>query len=152
MKREEAIDIIRSVNRTCRGPKLFPPERTEALMARIREASTKKLSGLLKEIFAARREVGLPIEFREEMSKEDLKLARIGGHEPPPSIHELSQSDILAWCVRTARANEADVGRPCGNDFNEIVLSHPFDGQERAYKCPKCGVEGVFRSPIFEVD
>ena len=39
----------------------------------------------------------------------------------------------------------------CGFDFNQVVLSFPFDGQERDYECPKCEVKGTFRSPVIEV-
>ena len=49
-----------------------------------------------------------------------------------------------------ARAADAAARRGCGYDFNQIILLHHFDGQEHPYRCPQCGVEGTFRSPLFE--
>ena len=38
---------------------------------------------------------------------------------------------------------------PCGYDFNKVILSYPFDGEEHEVFCPKCGVKTSFRSPTF---
>lgn len=48
-----------------------------------------------------------------------------------------------------ARALDAKSRNGCGYDFNKIVAAGPLDGQEYAYKCPKCGVEGVYGAPLF---
>lgn len=37
----------------------------------------------------------------------------------------------------------------CGADFNNIIVGGTWDGEEHAYKCPKCGVEGTYRAPDF---
>jgi hypothetical protein len=42
---------------------------------------------------------------------------------------------------------------PCGFDYVDLIESskHPLDGSELAYRCPKCGVEGVMRPARFNV-
>ena len=40
-------------------------------------------------------------------------------------------------------------GPGCGYDFNEVVIAGPLDGEEHDYKCPKCGVQGSYRPPLF---
>lgn len=42
--------------------------------------------------------------------------------------------------------------KPCGYDFNETILAAPFDGEIHKYKCPKCGLVGVYRAPQFEAE
>lgn len=41
------------------------------------------------------------------------------------------------------------VSSRCGYNFNEIIISNPWDGAIYEYKCPQCGVQGEFRSPKF---
>lgn len=38
----------------------------------------------------------------------------------------------------------------CGADFNDVILAHPLDGQERTVACPKCGQPISYRAPLFE--
>lgn len=52
--------------------------------------------------------------------------------------------------VAEARALDANLRSGCGYDFNEIVITGPWDGQEHAYVCPQCGVEGTYLTPRFE--
>ncbi len=40
----------------------------------------------------------------------------------------------------------------CGNDFNNVIISNPLDGKERSYKCPKCGIEGIYTAPQFTIE
>lgn len=53
---------------------------------------------------------------------------------------------------REAAAHDAASRIDCGADFNDLILSNPLDGQERAYRCPKCGVTGTYQSPLFIID
>jgi hypothetical protein len=48
-----------------------------------------------------------------------------------------------------AKALDIDTRRPCDYDFNEIVLANPLDGLEHDYQCPRCGVVGTYRAPMF---
>lgn len=50
--------------------------------------------------------------------------------------------------VREIARREARAG--CGYDFNETVIAGPFDGEEHEYKCPNCGLTGVYRAPHFD--
>lgn len=50
-----------------------------------------------------------------------------------------------------ARALDAALRTPCGYDFAGVVMAYPFDGEERAYECPKCGATGTIRSPVYTV-
>lgn len=39
----------------------------------------------------------------------------------------------------------------CGYDFNNVVVSYPFDGQEHIVNCPNCKQQISFRSPYFKL-
>jgi len=59
---------------------------------------------------------------------------------------------LLNASLHKAAERLANVGRKgCGGDFNNVIALGPLDGEERAYKCPKCGVEGTYRAPNFGV-
>lgn len=36
----------------------------------------------------------------------------------------------------------------CGQDFNSIISTYPFDGLPRDVACPKCGTMQHFQSPL----
>lgn len=36
----------------------------------------------------------------------------------------------------------------CGQDFNAVISTYPFDGQSRDVVCPKCGAPQHFQSPV----
>jgi hypothetical protein len=38
--------------------------------------------------------------------------------------------------------------RKCGADFNDVIVQHPYDGNEHTVTCD-CGTEISFRSPVF---
>jgi len=50
-----------------------------------------------------------------------------------------------------ARALDAASRKVCGQDWNEIVLSHPFDGKSHETPCPKCGTLVRWTAPVFQV-
>lgn len=52
---------------------------------------------------------------------------------------------VLPASVSFCRAGPG--GSPA--DFNDVLVSNPFDGQEREHKCG-CGVVVTYRSPRFE--
>jgi hypothetical protein len=56
--------------------------------------------------------------------------------------------------LREGRRDEASAmdaaGRShCGADFNDVVVSGPWDGQPHTYACPRCGVAGKYVAPSF---
>lgn len=61
------------------------------------------------------------------------------------AIPLLLKADMSAAAERLAATSR----KGCGADFNNIIVAGPLDGEEHAYKCPKCGVEGSYRSPSF---
>ncbi len=39
----------------------------------------------------------------------------------------------------------------CGQDINAVIVKMPFDGEEYAINCPKCGLEISLRTPRFNL-
>jgi hypothetical protein len=37
----------------------------------------------------------------------------------------------------------------CGQDFNDVIVAGPFDGQMHDYTCPSCGAKGRYGAPAF---
>jgi len=142
----EAIAEIRRIGRTCRGPKLLTAEQQRPLLAQL----ATDLPGLIPRIASYRRMLRLAPEFREELAAETLENAQ-AQETAVPTIHAQTQEVIQSWAIRTIRASAADQGAACGYDFNEVVLCYPFDGQEREYRCPRCGLRGTFRSPHYDI-
>jgi len=131
---EEAEALVRSQARTCRGQPVVPVSIQTLYFGKIVAGIAPQ--ELFEEYIGAvgstpdLGELGAPLRA--------FALARLvtrGG----------SHRDAL---IDALRAHQCDVGRPCGFDFNGIVLAVPFDGQERSYECPRCGVTGTFRSPL----
>ncbi len=95
------------------------------------------------------------------MAKKKLKVdpeheaqVRAVGHTcrgPLPDEDRAEVNNLLA-AGDTVEAQKVDkAGRAgCGYDFNETILSNPLDGEEHDYECPRCGVTGVYRAPLFE--
>jgi hypothetical protein len=48
-----------------------------------------------------------------------------------------------------ARALDATSRQRCGQDWNEVILSHPFDGKSHETSCPKCGTVVRWTAPVF---
>jgi hypothetical protein len=48
-----------------------------------------------------------------------------------------------------ARALDAASRQGCGQDWNEVILQHPFDGKAHETPCPKCGVLVRWTAPVF---
>lgn len=152
MTREDAVQDIRAIRRTCKGPKLLSLAEQEPYLAQIRAATPATAPGLVEPIVALRRRLRLPGVSVEELDPEELKLLQLKGQPGPPSIVTKGADGLLSWALESVRANAGDAGKPCGYDFNETVLQHPFDGAEHVYRCPRCGVEGTFRSPRYELE
>ncbi len=129
MTRAEAEAEVRSVTRRCKGPLLLSADAQQPYLERIAAATWGDVPSILSDIVALRAALGLPAV-------------------PPPE----DPGKVLGFALETVRAHESDLGRPCGADFNEVVLAHPLDGEERASVCPQCGAAREFRSPLFETE
>jgi hypothetical protein len=144
MTRAEAEADVRQFNRRCKGPLLIPTDKQKELFAFIAMMKMDQLPELVPMIVAERRAMRLPPEMLDELDDgippRGLRLA---------ADHAIG--DVMDWAIRSIRAREQDRNKPCGLDFNDTIIAHPFDGQLRAYICPRCGTTGEFRSPTYEV-
>ena len=57
---------------------------------------------------------------------------------------------LLAGLVEEAKRIDRISRRPCGHDFNEIILAGALDGERHEYRCPSCKADGVYIAPFFE--
>lgn len=124
ISRPEAEAYIRVVERRCLGKPVVPADVQQSFFDRLQAGEAAE--DLLGEF--------------EKIAPTDLRRyaqARLASRR--------NAEEALADALR---AHQGDVGTPCGRDFNEEVLAHPFDGEEREYACPQCGVTGSYRSPL----
>lgn len=87
---------------------------------------------------------------KEEAEKEVRSIGRTckGPYtdvETPEAVTILLKAGKNAAAERLASMSR----KGCGADFNNIIVAGALDGEEHAYKCPKCGVEGSYRAPSF---
>lgn len=67
---------------------------------------------------------------------------------------------IQPVAVALLRNNEGELARQvermgrqrCGYDFTITIANGPLDGSAQDYKCPKCGLEGHYTAPRFEIE
>ena len=64
------------------------------------------------------------------------------------AVNALLEEGRLAEARASDRANRSG----CGNDFNIIVVGGAWDGKIHEYECPKCGLTGEYRAPVFKDD
>lgn len=129
MTREEATKHIYSVGRTCRGKSLFSKEQRDQLAV----TGNAVLSPYNHEAALA---------FKRS-------LEQVLGQEDKPvnDVNEMTQRLIFLIYARPDA-----VGRPCGYDYNQFVVSNPWDGQIYETKCPLCGEEDKYQAPIYNVE
>ena len=129
--REEIIAHIRAVNRTCRGNPVFP------------EKMRKMLTDILDPIVEAR-----DVTTGKQLLVSLCRVLKI----PLPEIVPADDFEaIYREVFGLIFACEDRVGRGCGADFNEILISGPWDGDRHDYICPKCGINSFYIAPCFEV-
>ena len=125
MKRAQAEKIIRSVRRLCRGqPLLHDGERREYIL---RWQAAERAGDF---------RFGLALKHELEE-----KLKRSSRH-----ITEQDWENLLRRVASLVSAHT----EVCGYDFNDTVVAGPWDGELHNYQCPRCGVVGSYRSPLFE--
>lgn len=84
---------------------------------------------------------------REEAEARIRRVGRTCRGPLPEEARERIQEALAGGHTELARRLDRDNREGCGMDFNEVVLAGPFDGEEHAYECPKCGVEGTYVAP-----
>lgn len=71
-----------------------------------------------------------------------------------PRVDDQVQDEInrllAAGAHRQARELDSQSRKPCGYDFNDLIVKNGFDGKERTVACPKCGQSISYRAPLFE--
>jgi hypothetical protein len=69
---------------------------------------------------------------------------------PKTETHSAEIAQLLADGKLTEAADlDARTRAGCGADTNNIIAAGPFDGEDHAYICPKCGVKARYRAPKF---
>jgi hypothetical protein len=126
----EAEALIRHVNRTCRGKAVLPVDRMREL-----HAAWDKLSAE-GNWFGA-------YDFCIH-AEEDVNV--VG-----PRVENDDWEALGRRTLGAIYAHGDTIGKPCGADFNDQIIAHPFDGEQRSVQCPKCGSVNVFTSPVFVI-
>ena len=62
-------------------------------------------------------------------------------------VAALNDNDVVR-----ARAIDNETRAECGYDFNDTIMGGPLDGKEQDYVCPRCGVKGTYRAPLFDLE
>lgn len=124
--------VVRSIQRRCKGPAIFPPEVQRAYFAQIGDADPEALLGALLAELQTMLDPALAVRI--------LAYAR-AARDTRGAYHAL---------VATLRIHATDVGRSCGYDVNDLICAHPFDGQAREVTCPRCGTVISYRAPRFD--
>lgn len=139
MLRADAEKQVRAVERTCRGLNLLREDYRREMFAKLEKVAhstiTCTLSGDWRTPYHELRQTVLEALFTPEGA------TRHGAPRQYETIGE-AWSDVAVLL---------DMRAGCGADFNDIICAHPFDGQQREYRCPRCGQTGPFTSPYFEL-
>ena len=125
MKRNEAEKTIRSVRRTCRAHPLlsYAQRRKYILRWQALERAGEFSLGLV-----------LKRELEEKFKQSS------------PPIAEQDWEGLLRRVASLVSTHTED----CGYDFNDTIVAGPWDGKLHDYQCPRCGVAGSYRAPLFE--
>lgn len=138
MATAEQEQVIRSITRWCLGHPVIAEAWQAAYFARMDAGELP--SDLLDALIVQAKAVLDPTPAKKNL------LAYLGGQQLRAIEGDGSSRDAL---IRALRAHSGDVGMPCGYDFNETILAGPLDGDVHDYVCPRCGVKGTYRAPLF---
>jgi len=175
MTKSEAEKLVRSIKRTCRGP---------------RDADAARLSrkNLRTELRSIARSFSVQVDELDGPELEDLAgelRAASGSPDYTASAHALARhgmetiqlllaletvtgqalagrdfkaaaAEKIAKLVETgnrglARKLDDATRAACGADVNGIILSTPLDGEGRVGTCPRCGQEFRYTPPEIEI-
>lgn len=148
--RAEAEAHIRGRPKFCRGPHLAATGvvlgALTAAVQRDRAIKAAYEAALEDEREALREPIAGPDHdhawFNDKLA---THLGTLSTREAQQHLYNIDQPHAAAIVDEVARQ------RGCGADFNDIVISGPLDGQQHAYTCPKCGVEGRYIAPRFTI-
>lgn len=144
MNREQTIESIKAVRRTCRGPR--PDHLPEKLRIRLDHAIEQKDVKLFEQHC---NRFGLPLGCAMRL------IGEAAG--PPPTVPQLivellesGETDVAAQLDKASRVAwcREHLGRnACGQDVNELIAASELDGEEHQVTCPTCGTVITFVPP-----
>lgn len=130
MTKDEAVKDIRAIRRTCKG----------TWVAAIDDKIKKQVVATVNRVnYDNKTKV-----YKEGTS--ELTEDKVTG-TPQSFITSL----LTEGQPEAAAALERVLRKRCGADFNDIIAAGPLDGSEQTYKCPKCGLTGRYRAPLYEI-
>lgn len=127
MNKTDAIQHIRSVNRICQGKTLLDFDQRVSFFKRWRNLVIDRVNFV--------EGVSMQLELCSLLRKAYVAV-------------EFGNFESLAKEVFKL----IDSREGCGADFNDELIKHPFDGQDRKADCYKCGVTTFFTSPFYEIN
>jgi hypothetical protein len=152
MKRAEAVTIIRSIGRPCRGPHVLTVAAVVALLAAAidRDRATK--------VAFLGNDENDPSELPDPLFGED--------HEAPWFDEDFEKSLLACKTTHAVKLAVLEAGhghaasfvdtvardRGCGVDFNDVLVAGPLDGKPRSTTCKGCGVTVNYTPGYFEID
>jgi hypothetical protein len=129
---KEQAAAVQNTRMTCLGPR-----------------SHQDLAALLKPYLIGKAALGADDERRGPLAELLVTKGITTTDQGLAALFKVGATDAHHAAARLLNA----ASRPgCGYDFTETVLSNPLDGQERDYVCPRCGVTGSYRAPLFLPD
>lgn len=72
-------------------------------------------------------------------------------NQRPFNTNNLKSAFFQMGEIEAAKELDAKLRLGCGANFGEISGRGYVDGRVMPYKCPKCGLEGEYRTPIYEL-
>ena len=129
---------VRMVQRLCNGPLLVKEGTERARWKRWRalEADGDWGSAL-----------GMALELRD--AAQALVESKSLVVYLPPAPPEGDWSAMRRAVFPLLRLRGVTIGQGCGNNLNDEIVKHPFDGAEHQSICPKCGVVTSWKAPTF---
>ena len=136
-KRKEQEAQIRASSRRCRGPLMHDSESEREGFDRWRELEAKG------DDEGAREMIDLLVLEAQEVAAPGFRV-RLPGMPEKGNWMGLRRVGFPLIRLR----GDA-VGRGCGADLNDEIVSHPFDGAEHETACHDCGVLTSWKAPVF---
>ncbi len=143
--REDAEDHIKQIVRKCKG------------------AASKESTEISTQLIAGRELSKVQLLKVAQLLGEFIPRASIPSEENTPHEREAKkslESKAILWASQAIKQDHEAMARRikragrkgCGYDFNAIIINNPFDGGQREYCCPKCGLIGHYTAPLIEIE
>lgn len=129
---QEAEALVRSITRTCRGNPILTTNQMQTLATAWHQ-------------------------HRQANDWEAAKTATLDaetliGVEGGPVEDNYDWEALWVRAARAIFAHGDTVGKPCGQDYNDLICALPFDGKSHVTTCPKCGATNHVRTPRFVIE